>query len=110
MRNTSEKRISTLEQTTASVEDLPTSTESTFHGVAEIGGNTGDDECEEETLDDTHPHKPLVEGVLQSQGQVIRREDMSDECRTVGTDDTRGRDEKMTRKGMMVTSPKSLAA
>ena len=64
-----------------------------LHGIAEEGGDAGDDEGEEEALDDAHPHEPRVEGVLQTQCQVVGREDMSHVGGGVGADDAHGRTE-----------------
>ena len=62
-------------------------------GVAEVARNTGDDEGKEEALDDAHPHKPLVEGMLQAQRQIIGRHHVADKGSGVGAHDAHRRGE-----------------
>ena len=45
-----------------------------FDRVAVEGGDAGDDVGEEERLDDGHPDKPLLEGVLESIGEILGRQ------------------------------------
>lgn len=73
VRNTSENKISTLLQTTASVLAFPTSMEPPLTVYPKNDETLAMMSCKECTLDDAHPHEPWIKSMLYSKCQVIRR-------------------------------------